>query len=525
MIVKEQEKEIQSPLKKWTLLIYQAGDNNLNEECIYALKEMKKVGTWGPAPQGVKGPSLLNVVVQFDPAGRANSTRRFRIRGRGDDGEVEKDEIGRSGEIDTGDPQNLLDFLCHSIHENSTDYYMVVLGGHGAGVTEGFFLKDEERPLSSIPNSFPIPLLKEVFHSRRLEEVLDGRKINILGFDACMMSMVEMCYELRSTDTLHLALAAESFTLNSGWPLERVIETIKNKPNITPECLAEYVVKHYMDYYQDYFLGGVSVDQAVIDLDRIGYLKREIDGLAQAMIRKFKDEAPRRPWKIDDLKTQFKPAVVNEDEDEDDDEEEDEDEVPVEPERGPRPRYYYDEEGRDFQDAILLSHWAAQSYNGEQCVDLYDFCDLLQKRCPQEDHHNEESVWYACERVKEALRGTENSVIRKSCFSGASFQYSNGASLYFPWGQYDFSPTYRQLDFAKESDWTRFLKLYLKATKRRRRRAAEAQREKEDVRYTPPTNKGPAGMIFSMRNPPTKFRRMPCEVSSDCKKLKPGTNS
>jgi len=31
--------------KKWTILIYQAGDNNLSEEMVYALNEMKKVGT------------------------------------------------------------------------------------------------------------------------------------------------------------------------------------------------------------------------------------------------------------------------------------------------------------------------------------------------------------------------------------------------------------------------------------------------------------------------------------------------
>ena len=30
---------------KWTLMVFLAGDNNLSEECIYALNEMKKVGS------------------------------------------------------------------------------------------------------------------------------------------------------------------------------------------------------------------------------------------------------------------------------------------------------------------------------------------------------------------------------------------------------------------------------------------------------------------------------------------------
>jgi hypothetical protein len=506
---------------KWTVLIYQAGDNNLSEECVYSLKEMKRVGAWKLrsqhlTAQGIREDylELVNVVVQFDPAGRGNPSRRFRIRGPGGDGSVSDDELiyYRRRESDTSDPETLLRFLCESIERYRTDYYMVVLAGRGAGTREGFFLKDDERPLSSIPNAFPIPMLKRVFNSRRLKDALGDKKINILGFDACLMSMVEICYELREIDTLKWAIASEGFTINSGWPFDRIIQHIKEEKlksppiDIAPRALARYVVGEYIKYYFDYHLGGTSIDQAVIDLSRIEYLKTTIDDLANTLIREFEQEAH---WYHHNSKHD---ATKLETLDEYHEREKAESNKPAYKGKKPYriPYFHYDENGRPFQDAILLAHWAAQSYNGEQCVDVYDFCDLLQKRYPGQEDSNGNSVWYACERVKNALVGTNTSVIDKSCYSGSAFQYSFGASLYFPWAEYDLAESYNYLDFGKYSAWTRFLRLYLKATKRLPRHAYDMTADVFKERFTPPTDRGPGEKVFSMRNPPTEFFPDPC---------------
>lgn len=492
-----------SDVKKWTLLIYMAGDNNLSEECVYLLKEIKRIGTTNQ-----NGDPKLNVVIQFDPIGRGNPTRRFKITSAGHDSTVENDELpwSRRKESDTGDPEVLLDFLCESIAENDTSYYMVVLAGHGAGMREGFFLQDDERPLSTIPSSFPIPMLRRVFGSDRLKRTLRGKKINILGLDACLMSMVEVCYELRNSTTLDLAIAAEGFALNSGWPLDRIVAQIKDHSDLEPTPLAEFIVADYIKYYYDYYLGGASVDQGIIHLDRVERLKSEIDDLAETLIREFQHES----WANRESRN-------DEADDETDDSDGDEDSQEAKwAKHFKYPRYYYDESGRPFQDTILLAHWAAQSYNGEQCVDLYDFCNLLQQRRPEWEHTDEYSVWFACQRVKEALQDGSSPAIHRSCFTGATFQYSFGASLYFPWGRLDLDPSYNSLEFGKYSAWTKFLKLYLRATQRLPRNYKFGERLKErEYRYTPPTDRGPSGKVFSMRNPPTEFKKIYCVGVND----------
>jgi hypothetical protein len=280
-----------------------------------------------------------------------------------------------------------------------------------------------------------------------------------------MMSMIEICYQLRRTGILDLVIASEGFTLNSGWPFDRILAHLKHYPDTSPPLLADFIATEYVRFYHDYYLGGLSVDQSIINLNRIDELKAEVDELAEAMIREFELEHPGL-------------------------------------------QKHYRESDSPFQDAMLLAHWAAQSYNGEQCVDLYDFCDQLQKRWPNLRENEETSVWEACERVKRVIQENERGMIRKSCYSGSAFQHSHGVSIYFPWAQYDFAPSYRKMDFARRSMWTKFLRIYLRATKR-------LPRQPVRFRSTPPTSRGPEGRIHSMRNPPTRFPVSECILKID----------
>jgi len=138
--------------KKWTILIYFSTDNNLSEEGVFALKELKRV----------VGPDV-NVFAQFDPVGRGNTTRRFHIRQANRSGSLgDEDVVAQLGETDMNDPKTLRDFLVAGItrFREDTTNFMVILAGHGAGVNQGFFLRDEERRLSEIPSSFPLTNLK-----------------------------------------------------------------------------------------------------------------------------------------------------------------------------------------------------------------------------------------------------------------------------------------------------------------------------------------------------------------------------
>jgi hypothetical protein len=57
----------EAPRPAWTIMVYLAGDNNLADECVFALTEMKAA---------MVDPNI-RVVAQFDPTARRLKTKRF----------------------------------------------------------------------------------------------------------------------------------------------------------------------------------------------------------------------------------------------------------------------------------------------------------------------------------------------------------------------------------------------------------------------------------------------------------------
>jgi len=478
----------------WTVMVYLAGDNNLTDESVFSLTEMKKVNT----------DDRIAVVAQLDPKASSIPSMRFAINrrapkggaqltpgtgtgtlmsdavpierptiadrgvagpaGRAEAAEAEED----SGETDTGDPDTLFDFIRWAKENYRADRYMVILAGHGAGTEEDFLLKDD-----SPSSSLSMDELKKVF-SRVNEEL----KINvdILGMDVCLMSMVEVCSELNGF--VKYLVSSESYSPTAGWPYRQILERfdaqLREDEETETEVLAKLIVDEYIRFYSDYVVGGLSVDQSVLE---VSYSKRVADAVKR-LATVMRRELPKRK----------------------------------------------------FRDALVLAHWEAQSYNGEQFVDLQDFCERLAERFP--------AARDACNRVKEKVEA----LVKKTCFSGVENQFSYGASIYFPWAEV--APSYRQLDFAKDSGWNDFLEKYVLQTRRDPRGFKAGSKPLLDFPADRPFHlgkgKGVVGLgrfrksaerksaergvnpIHSMRNPPITVVR---EGFSECIQANPAAAS
>jgi hypothetical protein len=525
--------------KKWTVMVYLAGDNNLSEECVYALKELKRVGTKkidGGKEVGkeneskserlarrAREPRGVNVVAQFDPSGRGNKTRRFHVGDEDADGRIELDVVQvLPDETDTGARQCLLDFLLFGITNFPADYYMVVLAGHGTGTDQDFFLRDEGRPFSLIPSSLSIPDLKGIFQDAQLRNALGEKRIDILGFDACLMGMAEIGYEL-SDSCIDLMIGSEGFSPTAGWPYHRILRVLNDNPEIAPEQFARQIVRNFTRFYRNYELGGLSVDQSVLRVAQLRHLRDRVKALTDVLIETLTEHNDNK----------------------------------IGAPKGARGRGYGFPRPR-FIDAIIMSHWEAQSYNGEQFVDLFDFCDILRQRynvkdgLSERDQHWAKLVGAACEKVMCAIAGANHprlseatcedmhpldAVVLMTSYNGPTFQYSYGVSIYFPWSATEFANHYyhkddalrmaggqvsphSHLEFPAHSGWGQFLQLYFEATVLRCPR--KDRKELENVRSGPPASKGPNAPVHSMRNPPIHYLLSECVEDRETSEEKDG---
>jgi pentapeptide MXKDX repeat protein len=443
----------------WTVMVYLAGDNNLTSECLFALTEMKRSS---PGKH-------VNVIAQFDPRDEHLPTHRYEINRRGSDtplfddiidearynpatGEVEftyesarakeleAKRAKRSAEVkrifedaddlstlafveeetnddtDTGSPVTLYNFLSFCIEQYPAEHYLVALSGHAGGVETDYLLKDE-----SSKGSLTFNELKEVF--RELQNDLEGRPVDIVGMDNCLMSMTEICYELRGL--VDIVVGCESFSPASGWPYRQILERMRtdladgNYSSGTELKVraAKGIVEEYVNYYSPYWMSGMSVSQSALNLRHVEELRLHVDSLASAMEKELKEELE-------------------------------------ETDKGKR-------RTRSFKDNLVLAHWETQSYNGERFIDLFDFCNCLEKRWPFEP---------IAGRCQEMRRFISEEFVLKSAYSGAAYQFSYGVSIYFPWSQV--LSKYQNLEFVQASNgegWLSFLRTYTQLTRRRPR--------------------------------------------------------
>jgi len=444
----------------WTVMIYLAGDNNLTSECFFALTEMKKA---------LPG-EHINVIAQFDPRDERVPTQRYEINRKGPNSSIFDDIIDEAhfdrttrevrfkhestrarllaksrssrlnairslvletdlspfafqqddvtDETDTGSPITFYNFLSYCLEAYPAEHYLVVLSGHSGGTDSDFLLTDE-----SSRGSLTFNELKAVF--KHLEADLNGQTIDIIGMDNCLMSMAEICYELKGS--AKFLVGSETFSPASGWPYRQIIERLKiesqnTKSNELPQNVAKGIVEEYANYYSGYWLSGMSVAQSALDLSKVDDLHSLVNKLGCALEEELLEE--------------FEPDIQKRVE-------------------GHLPR--------PFRDQLVLAHWEAQSYNGELFVDLFDFCDCLEKRVTSRE------VRETCGKIKDFV---ESHFVVKSCFCGAKYQYSYGLSIYFPWSQV--AASYWNLEFIKASmgvGWGSFLNTYTLVTRREARDA------------------------------------------------------
>ena len=417
--------------KDWTMMVYLAGDNNLDGAGVVDLKEMKRVGST----------DRLNVVAQFDRAGSKGETSRFYLQ-KGTP--LAKDVKQKLGETNMGDPKVLEDFVTWGVKNYPADHYLLVLWNHGSGwddanlyqgdvftgatppvsrksqpmLTRGTVAKGA-RTLSFAPVRAGLARTRRALFRTTVEaavkqraiafddqaqDYLDNaelkrvlakikknlkRKIDILGMDACLMSMVEVAYQVR--DMADYSVGSEESEPGEGWPYDRILRALAAKPGMTPEDLSKTIVGEYLASYG----AGDNVTQSAMRLAKLTPLASAVDGLSKALKNALATEALRT--------------------------------------------------------ALLTVRAQVQEYTRpyDDYCDLLDLCARLEKNMP------DETVRAACAGVKQAAQGA---IVVAGC-KGTAVVNSQGISIYFP--KRTLSPLYKTLDFTKASAWDEFLVAYL----------------------------------------------------------------
>ena len=287
---------------KWTFMVYMAGDNNLDGAALRDIAEMARAGSTKD----------VNILVQLDRI-EDNLTRRFRIT---QGGGFKKDCIETFGDTNTGDPQILYEFVKWAADNYPADRYALILWNHGSGWWEDAksraagpaakkprrrLFRQPVRPAGTRQHSRPQEHRSicyddtsdgDALDNRELRIVLAGicallgRKIDLLGMDACLMNMVEVAYQLR--ESVNVIVGSEIEEPFDGWPYAEILTRLTARPRQDAAALARWIVKSYLLSYKG---KDETVTQSALDVSRIGEMTAKVDALSASLLAALETDA------------------------------------------------------------------------------------------------------------------------------------------------------------------------------------------------------------------------------------------
>jgi hypothetical protein len=403
--------------KKWTFMIFMAGDNNLSSAGDKDLSEMRAVGSTAD----------VNIVTEFDNEGD-RGTNRYLVQRTG-----ANEQKVSLGETDSGDPKALMDFVGWAAQKYPAERYALVLWNHGGGwepsemdrIARSVGSRDynvreaSERSATPMGKLFFRSSLEKIFNRRTPKEraicsddgsghSLDtvelgkvlaqvrkmlGQPLDILGMDACLMSNLEVAYQAQRY--AKYIVASEESEPNDGWPYDQVLKKLVEVPTLATAELAVHIVQAYAKSYKERNYKG-AVTQAAVDLSKVKLLTHPLDQLADYLIKAM-PKASREIWNAQKNSARF---------------------------------------------------WHNTLW------DISQFCEELGKETASKD------VRKAAQEVRLALKtGAGNFVLAES-HAGPGVERSGGVSIYLLPPLNDVSEYYKDLKFAKAHRWLSMLQAY-----------------------------------------------------------------
>jgi hypothetical protein len=415
--------------KDWTIMVYIAADNDLKSFAAQNIKQMMEIGS----------SDFLNLIVELHIrlANGQKVTRRYYI----DKGKVYHVNANDpdSQQMDSGDPETLVNFVQWATENYPSKFTALIPWNHGTGAldpltgriinsTKLFTFNpttnkfDLDRTISFLDfmnlhnqinrgvcwdystGNYISNQKLEVALKKIQQMCLNGQKLDLLCFDACLMSAVEVA--ALAQDTVRYMVSSQEVVLGTGLNYYTSLYPFLTG-TIDPKNLAQNIVKEYGKSYNpitnDYTM-------AAMDLSQISVLEDNINTVANLL--------------VECLKKQKGQAVYN--------------------------------AIKASRDKRVCTHFDVPSY-----LDIHHLFKNLQANLSYFSLTNPADETQLKAQLSQVLEDSCNT-IKQVVFAnvcGKNLRFAQGISIYFPDNFIDSS--YMQTRFATTNQWVTFLKKYL----------------------------------------------------------------
>ena len=251
----------------WTVMLYSIADTDLEPFLLVDAGEMAQVGS----QDGLNLVALVDRAADYsaDPLLNLPDWQGAKVM------DVEAGSMTETadlGDVDTGDPALLAEFISSSIAAHPAAHYSLILSDHGAswpGVGG-----DE----SSGGNGLTVAEIQQAVSTGLADAGV--AKLDLLGFDACLMSTYEV-----ATSMAPLAdrmLASQELEPGHGWDYT-ALQVLADDPSTTVDTLGSALIKGF-DAQATAEGTQSQITLSLLDLTKIGALDEALGAFTGQMV-------------------------------------------------------------------------------------------------------------------------------------------------------------------------------------------------------------------------------------------------
>ncbi|MDD2714601.1 MAG: clostripain-related cysteine peptidase [Candidatus Wallbacteria bacterium] len=272
--------------KPWTFMVYMCADNNLDPQAPKDINRLEKVGSG----------SNLNIVVEYDNSGSSDTSatgeanaksKLYFVTKDSDENTISSKILQSGGEINMGDPKELVKFVSYCHQNYPAEKYCLVLWNHGGGINDRNSRRTPGRGICYDDTSNDFLTNEELRIALTESKAVIGKSIDLVEMDACLMGMIEVAYQLK--DCASYVTFSEDTEPVDGIPYDKIAEIVSGNPSVVD--LSKGIVSEFKVYYEahqsTYQNGGVT--KSAIDNSKIAELAYAVDGIAKALTAKIAD--------------------------------------------------------------------------------------------------------------------------------------------------------------------------------------------------------------------------------------------
>ena len=276
MISGNNNSQTYSPQKKqWTFIVYSCGDTYYSASDLSILLYNQMLGF-----QNTRIEDNANVIIQYSPSPAAVDGISARFVLENDKLKIVK--IFNDKHINTGDTNEVTDFYKWGIETYPADHYALFISSHGSGAISYLYKSPILGPVHSIAYD---DRSKDFLGLYELSLVYDniskkiGKKIDIVVYDACVMGMIEVAYQISSyTDYL---VASEANVAGKGIDFNFFAQKFNALSNKSSLNVAKIMADAYIDSPN---ISDSDLTMSVIDLSQSKKIFDSINLMSYYMI-------------------------------------------------------------------------------------------------------------------------------------------------------------------------------------------------------------------------------------------------